>query len=93
MENILRKFCWYVLLIETPLHVLPKFKLTKKSIISLAVIAVHTFLYKQVQLLRVGIQKWSQIKQLASAAQAQIALSFKQLRLKFTSQQATLLCI
>ena len=59
----------------------------------MAVIAVHTFLYKQVQLLRVGIQKWSQIKQLASAAQAQIALSFKQLRLKFTSQQATLLCI
>ena len=49
------------------------------------------FLYKQLQLLRVKAQKWPEIKQLLSTAQAKIAP--KKLKLKLKPQQATLLVV
>ena len=47
--------------------------------------------YDQLQLLRVEAQKWSNIKQPLSTAETQIDPRLKQLRLKLTSQRATLL--
>ena len=60
-----------------------------KYITLLAVTAIPGFF--QLQLLMVEAQKWPNIKELISTAQAQIVLRLKQLRLKLTSQQATLL--
>lgn len=59
---------------------------------SLAVITVHClFIYKQFQLLKVETQKCPEIKQLLSIAQDQVAPRLKQLKLKLTAKQATLL--
>ena len=49
------------------------------------------FIYKQFQLLKVEAQKYPEIKQLLSIAQAQFAARLKQLKLKLTVRQATIL--
>ena len=49
------------------------------------------FIYKQFQLLKVEAQKCPEIKQLLSIAQAQFAARLKQLKLKLTARQATIL--
>ena len=66
----------------------------KKCIISLVFTALHGIFYKQLQLLRVEVSKWPKIKHncsVLSTVQAQIVPRLKQLRLKITSQQSTLL--
>ena len=49
------------------------------------------FIYKQFQLLKVEAQKYPEIKQLLSIAQAQFPARLKQLKLKRTARQATIL--
>ena len=71
--------------------ILRTFVLIKKREIPLAVITVHGLVNKQLQLLRVEAQKWPKIKQVVSIGHAQVVPRLKQVRLKVTSQQATLL--
>ena len=60
----------------------------KKCIISLAVIAVHGLFTGSKK--RVEAQKYPEIKQLLSIAEAQIAPRHRQLKLKLTPMKATL---
>ena len=61
----------------------------KKCIITLAVIAVQSLFIGSKK--RVEAQKYPEIKQLLSIAQAQFPARLKQLKLKLTARQATIL--